>query len=201
MRNSKTHLNGSASSKGHGLSHKRSGFLSRISLGCASVNSFDSDEFSPEVSKLVNEKMISVDHLYQPRTFVSSVAYAPVTAYLDSNEEEKAFEAFLQEYPGEVALTLVSSSRSSFRVRVSTDLDTGYSSPYRLCSARTCRRNLRRLYGRISLPGESNQGPYWFFERQHSRKHTFCQQYVSICTFYNSGFILIYECILVPNCP
>ncbi|PPQ93853.1 hypothetical protein CVT25_013562 [Psilocybe cyanescens] len=99
MRNSKTHLNGSASSKGHGLSHKRSGFLSRISLGCASVNSFDSDEFSPEVSKLVNEKMISVDHLYQPRTFVSSVAYAPVTAYLDSNEEEKAFEAFLQEYP------------------------------------------------------------------------------------------------------
>ncbi|KAF8058711.1 PLP-dependent transferase [Lyophyllum atratum] len=80
---------------------QRSAVFSRISLGCASVNSSNSSQDltnEKETSNLVvHEKPAYREHQLPPSTTSSLVAYAPSEGV--SNDSAAAYASFLQEYP------------------------------------------------------------------------------------------------------
>lgn len=85
----------------HSFRRQRSAVFSRISLGCASVNSSTSSQDpsqEKETSSLVvHEKSASREHQLPPSLTSSSVAYSPSEGV--SNDAATAYASFLHEYP------------------------------------------------------------------------------------------------------
>jgi molybdenum cofactor sulfurtransferase len=95
-------MGNSQSTKHHTKSHnsfrrQRSAVFSRISIGCASVDSSTSSQDpSQETSSLVHEKSALRDH--QPQLVQLPVAYSPADNV--TNDATVAYTSFLREFPG-----------------------------------------------------------------------------------------------------
>lgn len=112
----------------HSFRRQRSAVFSRISIGCASVDSTTSSQDpSQETSSLVHEKSALRDH--QPQLVKLPVAYAPADNV--TNDATVAYDSFLKEFPGEPEARYPETSRtinSCCIFRVPPNLDIGYPS-------------------------------------------------------------------------
>ena len=97
-------------------------------------------------------------------SFPQSLTYTP---YIEKGLKD-AYQTFLDDYPGAITKLIPASRFSNKIFRIPSDLEIGHPPADRFRTRRTCKGNLRGLYGWMSIPRKLGSKSCRILEAEHT---------------------------------